>query len=137
MGIDEDGKLKKTATIAQNALRIISAQLYSKPTHFLLELLQNADDNAYAADTTPKLSVVYRDDGFLWFGCNERGFSEANLRALCTVDESTKKVQGTSKEYTGEKGIGFKSVFRVADVVWIKSGALSVSLAKLHSPPPQ
>lgn len=30
------------------------------------------------------------------------------------------------KGYIGEKGIGFKSVFEVADVVWIKSGALTV-----------
>lgn len=137
LGIDEGGEMSKAATIAQNSLRILSEELYTKSTRFLLELIQNADDNAYASGTTPQLSIVYRTDGFLWFGCNELGFSEANLRALCTVSESIKKVAGNKKGYIGEKGMGFKSVFRVADVVWIKSGALSVSsypALNAHSP---
>ena len=104
LGIDEGGSLSKVATIAQNSLRMLSEELYSKPTRFLLELIQNADDSTYLAGISPQLSIVYRTDGFLWFGCNERGFSEANLRALCTVSESTKKVEGNRKGYIGEKG---------------------------------
>lgn len=43
---------------------------------------------------------------------NELGFSEDNVRAICNVGRSTKtKVEG----YIGEKGIGFKSVFRISD----------------------
>ncbi|MBN2881878.1 DUF3883 domain-containing protein, partial [Candidatus Woesearchaeota archaeon] len=42
---------------------------------------------------------------------NEVGFNEENVRALCDVRKSTKKkVDG----YVGEKGIGFKSVFKVS-----------------------
>jgi hypothetical protein len=37
------------------------------------------------------------------------GFSEANLRALCDVGNSTK---AATTGYIGQKGIGFKSVFR-------------------------
>ncbi len=40
---------------------------------------------------------------------NEQGFTEANVRALCAINNSTKKgIQG----YIGQKGIGFKSVFK-------------------------
>jgi hypothetical protein len=42
---------------------------------------------------------------------NERGFSAANVRALCDVGRSTKGSGGLG--YIGQKGIGFKSVFRV------------------------
>lgn len=127
LGIEEDGTLSKVGQLAQNALHVLSEELYSKPTRFLLELIQNADDNKYAGDVSPQLSIVYRP-GFLWFGINEIGFSAANLRALCAVGESTKKIEGNRKGYIGEKGIGFKAVYKVADVVWIQSRALSVSL---------
>ena len=39
-------------------------------------------------------------------------FGEANVRSLCSVGKSTKK---KAEGYIGEKGIGFKSVFRVTD----------------------
>lgn len=126
LGIQAGGALSSVAIIAENSLRMLSEELYSKPARFLLELIQNADDNTYAEDVSPHLSIVYRSDGYLWLGCNERGFSEDNLRAVCTVGRSTKKVENNRKGYIGEKGIGFKSVFQVADIVWVKSAALEV-----------
>ncbi len=107
----------------------LSNELYSKPTRFLLELIQNADDNYYGA-TMPKLTIVYRKDGHLWVGSNELRFTPDNVRAICRVGGSTKKVEHSQKGYTGEKGIGFKSVFTVADVVSIKSGALEFCFDK-------
>jgi hypothetical protein len=54
--------------------------------------------------------------------CNENGFSEENLKAICNVGKSSKKgAQG----YIGEKGIGFKSVFMAAYKVHIQSGDFS------------
>lgn len=53
--------------------------------------------------------------------CNEVGFEEANIEALCRIGDSTKKVKDRTKGYIGEKGIGFKSVFKVANVVHISS----------------
>lgn len=100
----------------------LSAQLYTKPTHFILELIQNADDNTYGHGIDPCLTLVYREDGYLWVGCNEVGFSQANVEAICEIADNTKKVEDSGKGYIGEKGIGFKSVFKVADVVWISSG---------------
>lgn len=50
---------------------------------------------------------------------NEDGFNEADVKSICKVGDSTKKHK---KGYIGEKGIGFKSVFKVASVVHIQSG---------------
>ncbi len=55
---------------------------------------------------------------------NEDGFKPENVEAICSARDSTK----TSFEgYIGEKGIGFKSLFRVASKVHIQSGPFSFS----------
>ncbi|KAK3642797.1 hypothetical protein LTR56_010623 [Elasticomyces elasticus] len=125
-GVDSAGDPDENAVDLEHSLSMLSEELYSTPTHFILELIQNADDNKYHAGTTPQLTMVYHEAGYLWIGCNEIGFSVENVRAICRINRSTKKVlTGSKKGYIGEKGIGFKSVFTVADQVWIKSGALS------------
>ena len=55
---------------------------------------------------------------------NEDGFNENNVKAICSTGESTK---ANSDGYIGEKGIGFKSVFKVAQKVHIQSGPFSFS----------
>ena len=58
---------------------------------------------------------------------NEDGFTAANVRAICAVSESSKKL--TSEDNSiGEKGIGFKSVFNMARSVHIQSGLWSFRL---------
>lgn len=54
--------------------------------------------------------------------CNEIGFTFRQLDALTRIGKSTKKAINGRKGYIGEKGIGFKSVFKVADVVHVASG---------------
>lgn len=126
--VDDAGGTDENANDLQNALKLLSEELYTKPTHFMFELIQNADDNKYAPGVTPRLSVVYSKGGLLWVGCNEFGFTAENVRAICRIGGSTKKVEGSRKGYIGEKGIGFKSVFTVSDKVWIKSRAVQVRL---------
>ncbi|KAK6441727.1 hypothetical protein LTR95_002035 [Oleoguttula sp. CCFEE 5521] len=104
------------------ALDMLSTQLYTKSTHFILELIQNADDNTYTPGIEPLLTLAYREDGYLWVGCNEIGFSKSNVEAICDINDSTKKATTATKGYIGEKGIGFKSVFKVANLVWVSSG---------------
>ncbi|KAK1749729.1 hypothetical protein QBC47DRAFT_131160 [Echria macrotheca] len=112
-----------------NALRLISEDLYQKPAHFLHELIQNADDNAYEPASVPSLSISYSNRA-LQLSCNELGFSRNNVEALCKIGSSTKSGKAKTGTYTGEKGIGFKSVFKVADVVWIRSGHYSFKFVK-------
>lgn len=94
-----------------NALKTLSEDLYSKETHFVLELVQNADDNEYAPGLDPEISF-HLSSARLLVQNNELGFTGANVAALCKVGQSTKaKREG----FIGEKGIGFKSVFTATD----------------------
>lgn len=47
---------------------------------------------------------------------------QSNVRAICSTGESTKT---NTSGYIGEKGIGFKSVFKAASKVHIQSGPFS------------
>lgn len=101
-----------------NSIQALARDLYSKDTHFIFELIQNAEDNTYEA-VEPSLSFrlgkfdptgTQGSDGVLIVQNNEIGFSLDNVDAICAVGKTTKsKIKG----YIGEKGIGFKSVFRV------------------------
>ncbi|KAF5550145.1 hypothetical protein FPHYL_9467 [Fusarium phyllophilum] len=114
-----DQALKMRASLSRN-------QLYKASTHFILELIQNADDNQYDSEIVPSLQLaLYNDEGQGYFrsDCNEVGFTFKQLDALTRVGQSTKTdAINDSKSYIGEKGIGFKSVFKVADVVHVASG---------------
>ncbi|KAL8930621.1 MAG: hypothetical protein Q9208_000492 [Pyrenodesmia sp. 3 TL-2023] len=103
--------------------------LYSKETRFLYELIQNAEDNSYstaiANGEEPFLAFKLYPDRII-IDSNEDGFSESNIRAICSVGNSTKK---HSAGYIGEKGIGFKSVFKVAQKVHIHSGPFSFAFS--------
>jgi hypothetical protein len=93
------------------ALHLLSEELYSRETHFVLELIQNADDNHYSALEIPEVSFELSSNR-LEITNNEAGFSAENVRALCDVGSSTKAKRDG---FIGEKGIGFKSVFAVSD----------------------
>ena len=97
----------------------------------MLELIQNADDNSYdtSRGTIPTLDVSLYDD-YLRVDCNETGFAPRNVEAICKVGNSTKAGVENSTRYVGEKGIGFKSVFKVADVVYINSCDYSFKFEK-------
>lgn len=99
--------------------------MYAKDTRFVYELIQNAEDNEYHRATTqseaPWLKFSLQPDRIV-IDSNEDGFSRANIKAICSCGESTKSfIQG----YIGEKGIGFKSVFKVAHKVHVQSGVHS------------
>ena len=98
------------------------SQLYSKDTRFVYELIQNADDNTYniskAKGVDPLLKFTITPDR-ITIDSNEDGFTEENVRAICDLGASTKT---SSRGFIGEKGIGFKSVFKVASRVRIQSG---------------
>lgn len=119
--LDETGRLKGKNPLAsdlQDSIQHLAEGLYSKDVHFIFELIQNAEDNTYE-NREPSLSfrliktdptATQNSDGALIIQNNEVGFSMDNVNAICSVGKTTKsKIQG----YIGEKGIGFKSVFRV------------------------
>ncbi|XP_034415421.1 protein NO VEIN isoform X2 [Cyclopterus lumpus] len=111
----------------------LSTELYSKDTHFVLELIQNADDNSYPSEVgvVPALAFVVERDSITVLN-NETGFQEKNIRAICDVGRSTK---GKHKYgYIGQKGIGFKSVFKVTDCPEIHSNGFHLRFDKTCGP---
>ncbi|KAF2262892.1 hypothetical protein CC78DRAFT_605161 [Lojkania enalia] len=101
----------------EKALKIISTDLYTNRARFLMEVIQNADDNKYTFNKTPMVSITVFPK-YVKIECNEDGFSKENIQALCRTGRSSKK---PGQGYTGEKGIGFKSVFKLAERAHIRS----------------
>ena len=141
IGIELDGEQQKVAAKQREregrGIKRLSLELYSKDTHFVLELIQNADDNTYPSSggsnltgwvgpvgaMPPSLKFVVGEDSILVLN-NEVGFSEQNVRAICDVGKSTKGAHRSG--YIGQKGIGFKSVFRVTDTPSIHSNGFHI-----------
>jgi hypothetical protein len=76
--------------------------LYSERTHFIYELIQNAED-AGATELSFELSadeLEVRNDG--------RPFTEDDVRGICGVARTTKSADLTT---IGQFGIGFKAVY--------------------------
>ena len=97
----------------------LAKEIHTKNPHFIFELIQNAEDNEYEENIYPKIKFIISSDRLV-IQNNEKGFEEKNVWALCGIGETTKtKALG----YIGEKGIGFKSVFMIADKVQIYSNS--------------
>jgi len=133
-GLNDIKSIESNRTIRNlhNAIKKLTNDLYSKETHFLLELVQNAEDNEYKTEACLSFSLLKTDPtntegsvGALLIQNNEVGFGINNIEAICAVGESTKtKASG----YIGEKGIGFKSVFRITSTPHIYSGGYCIKL---------
>ncbi|KAF1960437.1 putative heterokaryon incompatibility protein [Byssothecium circinans] len=82
-----------------------------------MEVIQNADDNKYTEGEMPTVSITVFPK-HVKIECNEEGFSRENIQALCRTGRSSKT---PGQGYTGEKGIGFKSVFKLANRAHIRS----------------
>ena len=111
--------------------------LYSNNLRFVFELIQNVDDCEFADlnDHTLDIHFDFNHDKIV-LRYNEKGFTPFNVFAITGIAETAKNIQAGKNEI-GEKGIGFKSVFGVADAVLIRSGWFSFELYKENFTVPQ
>lgn len=79
------------------------------------------DDTTYGDSVVPKVKLTYHAPGRLRIDSNQLGFDANDIEAICAFGCSTKDNLRQSARSIGEKGIGFKSVFRVANTVWLSS----------------
>lgn len=101
--------------------------VYSNKERFLYELIQNVDDCDYTDASDCKLDIQFddhSDPGRIILNYNETGFTPKNVFGITGIAEASKNVSAEKAEI-GEKGIGFKSVFGIAESVLIQSGMFS------------
>lgn len=106
--------------------------VYSNNQRFIYELIQNVDDCEYEDSTDCHLDIHFRysrNPGTITFTYNEKGFTPANVFAITGIAEASKNIS-VEKVEIGEKGIGFKSVFGIANRVLIQSGMFSFALCR-------
>lgn len=97
----------------------LAAGLYDDRTHFIFELLQNAEDALGRRGEwhgSRKVAFVLNSTRLMLshFG---KPFDEADVRSVCDIAESTK-----NESSIGRFGLGFKSVYTVTDLPEIHSG---------------
>ena len=98
----------------------LAAGLYDDRTHFIFELLQNAEDalgrrGEWLGSRKVAFSLNQTRLTLSHFG---KPFDEADVRSVCDIAESTKSETSS----IGRFGLGFKSVYTVTDLPEIHSG---------------
>jgi hypothetical protein len=106
-----------------NAEKLLSQQVYTDQGHFLLELLQNADD-AGASEfevrfATDSITVIH----------NGVPFDFRDLVGVLSIGQTTK-----TERQIGYFGVGFKSVFEVTDRPCITSGHFAFEIIDISIP---
>lgn len=99
--------------------RMLLAERYGDRTHFIFELLQNAEDalkkrGEWGGPRSVKFDLSTSGLVTSHFG---KLFDEADVRGVCGIGESTKNLTDI-----GRFGIGFKSVYAFTDLPEIHSG---------------
>ncbi|KAK9155324.1 hypothetical protein Sjap_002804 [Stephania japonica] len=124
-----------------HAVKNLAGELYAKDVHFLMEIIQNAEDNEYDEGVKPSLEFIVTAKDITDTGAeatllifnSEKGFSPKNVESICSIGRSTKKGQ-RKKGYIGEKGIGFKSVFLITAQPYIFSNGYQIRFSEEPCP---
>ncbi|HHP1384760.1 TPA: sacsin N-terminal ATP-binding-like domain-containing protein [Pseudomonas aeruginosa] len=97
----------------------LAAGLYDNRTHFIFELLQNAEDAlGRRGEWKGSRKVAFNlNPACLTLSHFGKPFDEADVRSVCDIAESTK-----NESSIGRFGLGFKSVYTVTDLPEIHSG---------------
>ncbi|KAK3253958.1 hypothetical protein CYMTET_36819 [Cymbomonas tetramitiformis] len=74
------------------ALSKLANDLYSSRSHFLMELVQNADDNTYPSGSVPTLEVMLCRSSVCTYN-NEVGFQDMEVHALCNLGRKCRVAQ--------------------------------------------
>ena len=115
-------KEREYGTKVGNYGRLLAEDIYADRTHFIFELLQNAEDALRRRDegADGPLSVSFRlSETGLRFSHYGKPFDEIDVRGICEFGESTKADDLTT---IGRFGVGFKAVYAVTDRPEIHSG---------------
>jgi len=98
---------------------VLLADRYDDRTHFIFELLQNAEDalarrSDWGGQRSVRFHLTHDKLSVSHFG---KPFDEADVRGICGIAESTKQLTAI-----GRFGIGFKSVYAFTEKPEVHSG---------------
>ena len=100
--------------------------LYKEETHFIYELLQNADDvNA------TEVKITLTPDELIFWHNGTKDFDLRNVIAITGIGATTKKDEVNKK---GKFGIGFKSVFSITGTPRVYSGEFNFEIQHFSVP---
>lgn len=106
-----------------NAEELLSKRVYTDPGHFLVELLQNAEDAGavrFRLSFSPRRIVVWHDG---------KPFDTRDVVGVTSIGQTTKR-----KQQIGFFGVGFKSVYEVTDRPRIYSDVYRFEIADVSIP---
>lgn len=113
--------------------KMLLANLYADQTHFIFELLQNAEDamgrrGRWQRSRAVRFALSKRELRVVHFG---EPFDERDVRAICNIAVTTKDLTDI-----GRFGIGFKSVYAFTDMPEVHSGEENFAIEKYVLPAP-
>ena len=111
---------------------MLLANRYDERTHFIFELLQNAEDALHRRQTSgpPSRAVSFHlQQDALRVSHYGDPFTEKDVRGICGIDESTKEINEI-----GRFGIGFKSVYAFTDRPEVHSGTDDFAIEEFVRP---
>lgn len=110
---------ERYGTVGAQKSGALAAGLYDNRTHFIFELLQNAEDAiGRRGDSDGSRRVAFAlNSTSLTLSHFGKPFDEADVRSVCDIAESTK-----NESSIGRFGLGFKSVYAVTNLPEIHSG---------------
>jgi transglutaminase-like putative cysteine protease len=106
-----------------NAEELLSRRVYTDPGHFLVELLQNAEDagaRAWRVDIGDHDVAVWHDG---------TPFDAKDMVGVLSIGQTTKH-----KEQIGFFGVGFKSVYEICERPQVYSGPFCFEIADVSIP---
>lgn len=121
----EDSRKVRLWQDSINMLDTVSESIFSRSAHFILEVLQNAEDAGSKLPGKGEISF-YVSPSRIKVTHNGAPFKDINVNAICGVRSSKKPEEGT----LGYLGIGFKSVFKITDCPQIHSGGFHFKFDK-------
>jgi len=127
-GVRDFQRDSKWFAISASAIETTAETVLSGAKKVISELLQNADDAS--EDETNEVTFQLRGD-FLIFSHVGRHFSCQDVEKLCDFGRQNIE-KSTDSEKTGFKDIGFKSLFSIADCVYVISNEYSFRFDKNH-----
>ncbi len=96
------------------------SDMYSKETHFIYELIQNAED-----EKATIIEFKLEEDRLIFQHNSEDKFSIKDIESITGIGSSTKK---GDENTIGKFGVGFKSVFMITDRPEIYSGKFNFAI---------